>query len=601
MIKDPFFSIKNKIICSLFVLWVVTGVTFSPSLKGDLATWDDDALISDNSLVTNLSPQKVVKIFKSDVLKTYIPLTLLTFAVENHFVGEKPFLYHFDNLLLHMAVVSLIFLLAIRIGLPLRAAFLAAIVFAIHPMHVEAVAWASSRKDVLYSLFYLLALYSYWVYIDQGRKMFFILSLAFGVLSIFSKAMALSLPLVLFLFDRIKGRRLTLKVIAEKVPYFFYIVPIAWITYQLNAGLPESGEAPGILTWVWTLIFYVRQFFFPVTLLPVYKLPEPIALNSPSYMGALFFIGLIGFAIFRWRKKPLVIFSFFYFFLSIFFLLRVDPAKTGINPVADRFMYLPSMGFCLLIGFYADIWFERLRKREVARAYVAQIFCMLLILGLSIKSFNQCRIWNNDFALWTYAVQKDANNDYAHFGVGQAYYEKGDHQKAWEHYLKTIELNPTHAKAHNNIGEMLYQAGERQEAMVHFEKAFLYLPDYPEARNNYGIILSDLGQYDLAKRFISEAASMKPEVMDYKISLGDVYLTEGDKKTAREIYEEVLLHDPQNAFVFNRLGVLALQENSIDEAIGYFQRAVKIDPEYKEAQFNFGLAVKIQRGMLEHK
>ncbi len=187
------FPVPMTLLCSLALL-IITALTFLPALRGEFLNWDDDRHLTENLQAQIFSWKNTVDIFKSTINKTYIPLTILSFNLEHRLFGLNPFVYHLNNLLLHLAVVIAIFFLAVTVGLSARGAFLAALLFGIHPMHTESVAWITERKDVLYALFYILSLHGYCHYLIKRGKLSYLLSLGFAFLSILAKPMALSLP-----------------------------------------------------------------------------------------------------------------------------------------------------------------------------------------------------------------------------------------------------------------------------------------------------------------------------------------------------------------------------------------------------------------------
>ncbi len=242
-------------------LAILIFIAFSPSLQNRIDIWDDEVHLSTNKDVRSLTTEGIRKIFTHTVNKTYIPLTTLSFAVEYHFFKYRPVVYHFTNIVLHWIVTVLIFLIGLRLGLSPTGSFLAALLFGIHPLRVESVAWVTERKDVLYAVFYLLAVYAHCRYVQSRSKGFFVVAMVCGLLSILAKAMALSLPLILLICDGFLKREFKPGVWFEKLFHLAYIVPIAWLTYSLNARMSIQNGGEAFLTWIWTLVFYLRKFF----------------------------------------------------------------------------------------------------------------------------------------------------------------------------------------------------------------------------------------------------------------------------------------------------------------------------------------------------
>jgi len=426
---------KNILILVTFVF-----VVFFPCLKADFINLDDNGHILNNPALHDLSLGSIKQVFTQTLNKTYIPLTVLSFSIEKHFFGFNSFVFHLDNLLLYSGIVVLAFLLAQRLGLSLNASFLAALIFAIHPMRVESVAWVTERKDLLYALLYLLALQQYWSYLKTSSKKYYLSMVFLGFLSILAKPMALSLPLVLLILDWFYGRRLSKQVIIEKLPIFLYVVMIAWVSYALNMR-DVSGYifSKGVLVWIWSFSFYFWSFLFPFQVSPYYALPHPVSIFYwPYLLSAIFFVSLI-FLLIRFYKNKLFVFAVLYFFSSIFFLLRFD--ETDFSVVSDRFMFLPSLGICIFIGSWVD-------QRIKARGGMIIFYLLLVLMG--IKTNLQCQVWHDSVSFWSEIIHEYPDNYRAYNNRGVAYYQKGRDDLALRDYNKAIALNPNATKAYKN-------------------------------------------------------------------------------------------------------------------------------------------------------
>lgn len=383
-------------ILAVLALIIVVSIAFWPTLSSGFVYLDDGQFFHGARLSTDILSERIIEI--------YCPLTIFTIALEKHFFGSNPFVFHLDNLILHIGTCITILFLARRMGLSVLAAFLSALLFGIHPMHVESVAWITERKDVLYSFFYVLALYHYWQHIKNPCFGRFVLTILFGGLSIYAKPMALSLPLILILMDWYAQRRWDWRVVFEKIAHIGYIVPVALCTYIAHArnpmSDPEIAEMLGLVivvmvsTWIWSLTWYPAKFLFPSYLSPIY--PEPGVADMLT--GGLLFIVFISLVFFL-RHNRLAVFAALYYFLSAFFLFRFDPHD--FHMVADRFMYLPSLGLCLLIGTYA----ARSMSLRSGRVMVVSI-----LITLGIITYRQCGVWKNPETHAT-MVLKDTNKN----------------------------------------------------------------------------------------------------------------------------------------------------------------------------------------------
>jgi protein O-mannosyl-transferase len=478
--------VKNIFILAAFILAV-----YFPCLKAGFINLDDGDHIVDNPAIYELSPGSIKQIFTQTINKTYIPLTTLSFAVEKHFFGFNPFVYHLDNLLIFIGVVISVLLLADRMGFSLKAGFLAALIFAIHPMRVESVAWVTERKDVLYALFYLLALYQYWAYLKTLSIKNYLLTFFWGLLSILAKPMALSLPLILLVFDWFYGRRFGKRVFIEKLPIFLYVTIIVWITYTLNVGLVYAhGISRAALVWVWSLVFYFWKFLFPFQVCPYYELPHPVSIMYwPYFLSVAFFLALV-FLLVRFRKQKLFIFAFLYFFFSIFFFLGLN--ERVFNVVADRFMFLPSLGICFFIGSWAD-------QRINTKGKLIIFYFLLVLLG--IKTNLQCQVWHDSITFWNEVIQEHPDYYRAYSNRGVAFFQLERDDLALSDFNKAIALDPKAMKAYNMRGIEYYLKKEDSKALDDFNKAISLDPAYPapyvnrslleEAHKNYRKALED--------------------------------------------------------------------------------------------------------------
>lgn len=448
----------------LFALLFLCILSFAPVLKNDFVNFDDTSHLLKNPAIHALNISNIKNIFTSLTEKTYIPLTVLSFSIEHHFFQHNPFIYHLNNLILHLGVTALVFSFALQVGLPVRGAFLAALLFGIHPMHVESVAWITERKDVLYSFFYMLALCFYWQYLSQKKLSVYFATIVFGLLSILAKPMALSLPLVLFACDWLKKRKFDRSLILDKIPHFLYAVLIAWITYSAHARIPGDNLQSAALIWVYTFVFYIRQFFLPLILSPIYLLPEPVSLVNFYYTGSVGLLFLVLIFSLRLRRNRWISFAASFFFLSIFFLLRYDSA-IDINIVADRFMYLPSLGFCLLFGAGAERFLARYKDRKAVLRLLASSLFVLLFVFLSYKTSEQSKIWKNSQSLWSHviAIYPDSAIAYNNRGTSQTRLDF-----ALMDYNQTLRLDPNFREAYFNRGNAYYQLEMHSRAIADY-------------------------------------------------------------------------------------------------------------------------------------
>lgn len=495
-----------KTILATAALIIITFLAFWPSLFNNFINLDDNLLIINNPLIAGLDGQHLFKIFTTMVQQHYVPLTMVSFAIEHCFFNINPFIYHLDNLLLHIGTCVLILWLCRRMPFSLRASFFAGLLFAIHPIHVESVDWLGERKDVLYSFFYLLALHQYLTYCQNSRTWAYILSLGFGCLSMLSKPMALSLPIILFLMDWLQGRKLSRSTVLEKVPFLLFIVPLTALTFMFHIHVPFNARL-GPLIWIWSFTFYLRKFLFPVNLMIVYFLPKPVNFFNPEYVLAagifLFFI----FSLFYWRRNRWWLFGCGFYFFSIFYLLRFN--ITGDVPfVGDHYMYLSSLGFCMFIGLQMDRILTAVKKINPIWGKLASGFVLLIFLALGAKTLTQHNHWKDEGSLVTYLYSQ---SDIYNMEIGDYYFRHGQYPAAIKYYEKSLGQNPNHDDLiYNTMGVISSNMGKLDEAIMYYNRSINSNPKNPEVYLNLAALYDGLGKYDLAFDGYTKAIQYNP-------------------------------------------------------------------------------------------
>lgn len=608
-------------VLTLICVLVTTFVCFFPVLKSDFTNWDDGVHLFDNPLVGSLSLGNVAKIFSTSINGVYIPLTVLSFAVEHHFFGPNPFAYHLNNLILHLAVTGLIFAFARRLGLTVQAAGLAALFFGIHPIHVESVAWVTERKDVLYAFFYMLALNSYGGYISSGRARPYLLSVLFCFLSVLAKPMALSFPLILWLCDWFFQRRFTVRVVVEKVPHLLIIAGVALMTYVQHMRVPGENIVEGALIWLWTLTFYIQKFILPLVLVPLYQMPDPIALSNPSYLGAVGVLVLLVVGMIRYRNNRMMVFAALFYFGSIFFLLRYD-TSTDIHVVADRFMYLPSLGFCCLLGWALDRGAERFQGRG---RWVIFGCIVGLAVFWGVKTYVQAGIWKNSMRLWNHVIRhspemsiayanrsvsyvdllgnlESAETDYErlyqlkqekarkYYRKAKAYERGGNISRALQYYDTALIRDSHYALAYIARGDLYQKQQKLEPALADYDEALRLLPGDAQLYAVRGNVYKLKGQYDLAIADFTKALEIDPRyVWAYNLR-AYAYRNNGDIALALKDLGRAIVEDPGAADTYFGRGNLYLEEKDYARAVEDYTQALRINPSYMEVWYNRGLA-----------
>lgn len=491
------------------ILTLIVLFAFLPCLGAQFISLDDPDHLLKNPLIVGPfplnAPTTLKLIFSQTINNSYIPLTTLSFAIEHHFWGMKPFIFHLNNLILHIINTLLVMALARRLGLTITAAFVTALIFGVHPVKVESVAWVTERKDVLYALFYILALHQYWSFLKKKSSGHYWGALFLGYLGILAKPMALSLPLILLLLDWFAGRRWGKNIIVEKIPFFLCSIGLGWLTYSLQMRNPVGDAGQAILIWIWTFNYYIWKFLFPIHFYAYYELPQPVSLtNWPYAVSFIMFLAIIA-ALIRWRENRFFVFALGYYFLSIFFILRFD-AGFDISVVSDRYMYLPSLGICLWLGAqwnrFVQPKFNALTLAQFHWPRTLLIIVIVFAFGLlGIKTNRQCRVWQNSLIFWNELIRSYPDFFVGYINRGQVYFEEGKYDLALADYSNSISLNPSFPGGYANRGLVYALQGKNGQALQDFDKAITIDPLMAlvfynrsivhEKTNNFPAALSD--------------------------------------------------------------------------------------------------------------
>jgi|GEM_PF-349738 len=546
--KNFFSSKKVQSILVITLILILTFGVFSPCLKAILLYWDDEGHLTKNPLVQELSLPFIKKIFMQKVNTTYHPLTTLSFAIEYHFAKYNPFIYHLDNVLLHLGVVFFVFLFLRQLGLAIWMAGLATIFFAIHPTRVESIAWVTERKDVLYGIFYMMGLNAYLRYRKTEDKRFYVLTVLLALLSMLSKAMALSFPLILLLCDWYQGRKFDKKAILEKIPIFVIVAAVAMVTYVENARFPIKDWIQAILLWTWTLTFYIKKFFYPGVLIPIYDTPQPITIMSFPFLSSFAVLFVVFLVFWYARRFKWFLFSLGYYFLSIFFLLRFDYGF-DVHPVADRFLYLPCLGFCLFIAFATDFIFKKISLRSMWIKVCLAGILSLVIIAMAFKTYAQCKIWEDDYSLWSYQMKYNINTPIACNNLCLAL-ELGPLRERYRPYLeafqKNVQKDPKYLDKlkpradFTKISEIddITNLAERQFILL--RKAF-YVENLPvEPIANMGVLYGRLKLYDLSIAYLQVAIRESSTYMKARYDLAAMLSDLDRDEEAIKVYQDAL-------------------------------------------------------------
>jgi tetratricopeptide (TPR) repeat protein len=619
---------RNILICLGLALAIA--VVYSPVVRFGFINYDDPTYVTDNAFVkAGLTFKGFVWAFTNTSAYNWHPLTWLSHMLDCQLFGLNAGAHHLVNVIFHVANTLLLFSVLRRMTrAPWRSAFVAA-VFALHPLHVESVAWVAERKDVLSALFWVLTIWAYVRYVEnlkpQNSKLkaspqtrsplpplsafrsppslFYFLALLFFSLGLMAKPMVVTLPFVLLLLDYWPlGRTPWVKplvgdeartplgeLLQEKLPFLALTALSCVVTFRAQSvgGAVESLErlpvGDRLSNAVVSYVRYLGKLLWPSRLTAFYpyeKWPFEIVMGT-----GVILLGVSVWVILRARREPQLFVGWFWFvgtLMPVIGLLQV-----GAQSMADRYTYLPSIGFLIMLAWSVPSGTigQRLPKPVVASVGVA-------LAGLcAIPCWFQVGYWKGSETLFRHALEVTRGNWMAHNNLALALWQARKPQEAVEHFEAALRLRPDSAEAHNNLGNALRQIGKLQEAIGCFDKALQIKPDYAEAHYNVGLALFALGQKQEAVRHLEKAVRLKPDFAEAYRNLGTVLLLTGNAKDAIQSYRQALRLRPDDAETHSGMGTALNQLGRTQDAIRHYEEALRIRPDYAEAQNNLAWAL----------
>jgi hypothetical protein len=618
---------------------LLTAVSFLPMLSGAFTNWDDPEYVTENSLIHSLSPGNILHIFSPATMVSfnYQPLTILSLAINYAFGRLDPAGYFATNLFFHLLNVFLVFLFIRRLAKNDLVASITALLFGIHPMHVEAVAWITGRKELLYTAFYLAALLAYlsWRHASGPRRYgIYSIVFIFSLMSMLAKSSGVTLPAVFLLIDFFERRKFTLKTFIEKLPFLLpaLLLGIWAIKGQLNGGSLGLGYSLPLVQRAliagYSAMFYVVRFFIPIHLSAFYPYPDTLPGPLPlPYQLSPFFLIATGTAVYYFRRSRAFLFGFFFFLITIFFVLHFIPV--GATVTTDRFTYLPYIGLSFIIACLFETWgVRRVQSRKGRILPVAG--GIVIVAALSAETFAHCGVWHDSETLWSDVLRHYRNVPMAYNNRGTFYsaraldrYENGDYaggaiylDKALSNFnvlISADSLPPRNhylavcrALAYNNRGSVFTvaamntpgapDADRLRQAIGDFNRAVALDPNSAQAFHNRANAYGKLGLFDSAfadyRRSLSIDSGNPATWYDRGLNENLVHRFDD----AIEDFTHALSIDPTFAKACNDRGIALAQEGKFLSAEKDFEAAVALDPADRGATNNLDHARSLMSG-----
>jgi Flp pilus assembly protein TadD len=581
------------------VIVLVTMAVYSPAMRGGFI-WDDDDHLTNNPVMT--ASDGLYRIWSSLAASRYYPLTLTSFWVQRRLWGLNPLPYHVVNIALHGANAALVFVLLRRLGV--SGAWVAAVLWALHPVCVESVAWVTELKNTQSALLFFLALLCYLRFEEQPGWGRYALALICAVGAMLSKPSTVVLPAVLLLmiwWERGRWRRSDWLRVG---PLFVFSLGMSVLTVVEQHGhITRSGreamlsglerlQLVGKVVW-----FYLGKVVWPVDLMFIYpRWP----LDVGSWLGWVPLVGAVAVGVVMWRVRERLWVRGCLFGMGYFVLMLVPVSGLfGIyffrfSFVADHFQYLACVGpIALVVSVCAAVC---KRVGQWGR-YPGMVAAAVALAMLGESTWKQERVYTDLETLWRDTLAKNPGAWIAHNNLGMELFWAGNVEEATEHFEQALRIKPDYAEAHNNLGLALDNRGNSVEAAAEYQAALRIKPDYVEAHDNLGNALLRLGRMPEAIAEFAAAVRIKPDAAEPHYNMGNALLQSGRVSEAIAEYVAGLRIKPDYAEAHSNLGNALLRLGKVPEAIAEFTAAVRIKPDDAEAHNNLGVAL-VRRGRI---
>jgi tetratricopeptide (TPR) repeat protein len=591
-------SARRQVLGVCFFLVAITWLVFGQTIRYDFVNYDDNDYVYANPAITSgLTLHGIIHAFSGRHARNWHPLTTLSHMLDCQLWGVRAGGHHFTNIVLHTIAVVLLFLVLKQMtGAIWQSAFVAAL-FAIHPLHVESVAWISERKDVLSAVFFMLTLGAYVRYVRSpsiGRYLTMSILFALGLMS---KPMLVTLPFILLLLDYwpLKGfavRSSTKRLILEKIPLLALSVAGGFITLWVQqSSVARTEELP--LIWrvangLVTYATYLRQMIWPMGLAVFYPHPGDQLPVWEIGLGIVL-LGLVSAgAIALRRKRPYLVTGWFWYLVML--LPVAGLIQVGSQAHADRYTYLPQIGLYLLLAWaITDALASQLQRRILA------VTASVAVIALAWCAHVQASYWRNGESLWGHALAVTSGNFMAHDGLGEYLGNRGRLDEAIDQFQKALNIAPGYPEIETNLILALTRKGRTDEAITHLQALLKEYPNDAQAQYNLGNALRKKGDSQGAIAAYEKALSIQVRYPAAHYNLGIALDQNGQIDEAIAHYQEAVQEQPNYPEAYYLLGNDLLQKARVDDAIGAYEQALKSRPTYPEVENNIGLAL-LQKG-----
>jgi len=597
----------------------ITFVLYLPVFHHDFTNYDDLEYITRSPHVAaGLTWPGIAWAFRSGYASNWHPLTWISHMVDCQIYGLQPAGHYLTNVLFHIANTILLFLVLMKLTRTMWPCAFVAALFAWHPMHVESVAWAAERKDVLSAFFFMLTLGSYWRYTRAVRdakptSRRYLLTLFLFALGLMSKPMLVTVPFLLLLLDfwpleRISGfgfrhvnremnetdaehaKSSLLRLVLEKVPFLILSAGSSVATFiaqKAGGAMAPLESLPlrfRIANAVVAYVRYVVKAIWPTDLAVLY----PLDLHLPFWQvaGACLILVLVTlWGVVLVRRRPYLLVGWLWFLGTLVPVIGL--VQVGNQSMADRYSYIPFIGLFIMAAWGLWDLLSNTAQRAIVFAGATTVTSVACLYLTSL----QVRVWENADTLFTHAIQTTRGNFVAYNQLGLYLADQGRLPEAIAKYRAALTMNPSYDEALNNLGSALAKQGRSADAIACYEAALKIQPRRPGIHNNWGVALADMGRLDEAVAHYLEALKLKPDYAEGHYNLANALALSAKPAQAIEHYRQALALNPMLAEAHYNLGNVLSDDGKWTEALEHYFKATQLKPSYAEAHNNLGFAL----------
>lgn len=625
----------------LATLFVLTLAIFSETLLNGFVNWDDNLVILDDPLIRSVEPGALWEITTrvDPRLPVRAPLAEITHALNYRIFGFAPWGHHLSSVILHAintCLIFFLFLILLQKARPeyadapalLFACSVGALLFSLHPLRVEPVAWAAARDELLCAFFYFAALLVYLFYTSArsipGRAALYLLTLFLFMLALTAKPMAVTLPVIVLLLDayplsRLYDQKTRFVLIFEKLPFFilsFLAGAMMIMAPEQKSGaqplfeLPRlgtlfdtiknliffqqtSGESVSLgfterfLNAIVSLWFYLQKTLWPISLSAYYPFPEKLTVLSGLFItSASILTGVTLACVWTWRKgQPIWLTIWLYYLITISPVLGLIYSSQN-SAAADRYTYIPTLGFYLLIAFAGlRIWEKKVQSPVLNYVKVSLLTSTaLILLVFSLLARQQILTWENGETLWEHVIRLFPGKlPLAHNQLGHYFMEEGMLEEAKKEFETTLRMDPQFTQGHNNLGLLYMNAKNLPAAEAAFQQALKISPRSAKAHNNLGLLYLQQARFDAAEEALLSALKSDPNYAKAYNNMGLLYLNQNKIDLAEEAFRSALRLNPDFVEALNNIGLVLLKREKTAQAVEAFEKALQQQPDFLPA------------------